>query len=136
MEKVAVVFWSGTGNTETMANAVAKGIQENGAEAVCIASSDFSEANVAEYSAYAFGCPSMGAEQLEDGEFEPMWDSVKGHLGTKKVVLFGSYGWGDGEWMRNWQDDSPTPITGTYICNDSPDEEALKACEDLGKSLL
>ena len=104
MSKVAVVFWSGTGNTEAMANAVAEGAKEAGAEAEVIPCASFSAADVSNYDAIAFGCPSMGAEQLEESEFEPMFASVEGSLSGKKIALFGSYGWGDGEWMRNWED--------------------------------
>ena len=100
MSKVAVVYWSGTGNTEAMANAVADGIKEKGGEAVMMGPSDFTADAVAEYDGIAFGCPAMGAEQLEEAEYQPMWDDVKGALSGKKIALFGSYGWGDGEWMR------------------------------------
>ena len=95
MKKVAVVFWSGTGNTEAMARAVAKGAQAAGAGAELITASQFGPDDVAKYDAIAFGCPAMGSEQLEDSEFEPMFDSVKGSLAGKSIALFGSYGWGD-----------------------------------------
>ena len=105
MSKVAVVFWSGTGNTQTMADAVAAGAQGAGAEVDVKTASEFGAADVASYDAIAFGCPAMGAEVLEESEFQPMFDDVKGELSGKKIALFGSYGWGDGEWMRNWEDD-------------------------------
>ena len=98
MSKVAVVYWTGSGNTEAMAAAVAKGAEAKGATVEQILAADFSLSAAEEYDAYAFGCPAMGAEELEDSEFRPMWDEVKGSLGDKKVVLFGSYGWGSGEW--------------------------------------
>ena len=94
----AVIYWSGTGNTEQMAAAVAEGA---GAELFSV--SDFS-GNIDDYDRVAFGCPAMGAEELEDGEFEPFFSSVEGKLSGKTIALFGSYGWGDGEWMRNWTD--------------------------------
>ena len=104
MDKVAIVFWSGTGNTEAMANCIAEGIKEAGGEAVLLAPSEFSAGRLDEFGAVAFGCPSMGVEQLEDSEFEPMFSAVEPALGGKKVALFGSYGWGDGQWMRDWCD--------------------------------
>ena len=139
MSKVAVVFWSQTGNTEAMANAVAEGATGAGADAVLINASDFSADAAAEYDAIAFGCPSMGVEVLEEAEFQPMWDEVKGSLAGKKIALFGSYGWGDGEWMRNWSDDADQAgaiqVADYVICNDAPDEEAAAACERLGSFL-
>ena len=104
MKKVAVVFWSGTGNTAAMANAVAKGAQAAGADVTKYDASNFSAGDVEKYDAIAFGCPAMGSEQLEDSEFEPMFDSVKGSLSGRNIALFGSYGWGDCEWMRSWEE--------------------------------
>ena len=105
MSKVAVVFWSGTGNTESMADAVAQGARGAGASVDVLGPSDFDASKVAAYDGIAFGCPAMGAEVLEEDEFEPMFQDVKGALAGKAIALFGSYGWGDGEWMRNWEDD-------------------------------
>ncbi len=105
MSKIAVVYWSGTGNTEAMANAVLKGAKDKGAETELFTASDFSADMAEHFDGIAFGCPSMGTEELEEGEFEPMFSAVKNRLNGKKIVLFGSYGWGDGEWMRNWEDD-------------------------------
>ncbi len=139
MSKVAVVYWSGTGNTESMANAVAEGITTKGAEATLLTADSFSAADVAGYDAFAFGCPSMGAEVLEECEFEPMWDSVASELANKNVVLFGSYGWGDGEWMRNWEEsatEASVTVVDTYICNETPDDDALDACRELGAKLV
>ena len=100
MSKIAVVYWSGTGNTEQMANAVAEGAKEAGAEVSTLTADQFSAAKVAEFDAIAFGCPAMGAETLEEDEFEPMFTGCESALSGKKLALFGSYGWGDGEWMR------------------------------------
>ena len=134
MSKVAVVYWSGTGNTEMMAEAVAKG-----AEVDLIQASDFSADKAAQYDAIAFGCPAMGSEELEDGEFAPMFDSVKDQLKGKKIALFGSYDWGDGEWMRTWSDEcnalGAVQAASFVICNNTPDEEGLAACESLGAAL-
>lgn len=104
MSKIAVAFWSGTGNTEAMAQAVAEGAGAKGAEVECIGASDFSADKVAEYDAIAFGCPAMGDEVLEESEFDPMFEDVEGSLSGKKIALFGSYGWGDGQWMRDWEE--------------------------------
>ena len=99
MSKIAVVYWSGTGNTEAMANAVADGIREKGGEASLLTASAFDASMMDSFDAIAFGCPSMGSEQLEESEFEPMFTSCRPKLSGKKIALFGSYGWGDGEWM-------------------------------------
>ena len=134
MSKVAVVFWSATGNTETMANCVAEGA--NGTIVPC---GEMNAAKLAEFDAVAFGCPAMGAEQLEESEFEPMFSDLEGSLNGKKIALFGSYGWGDGEWMRNWDEtcrnDGAVMACDFVICNDAPDEDAKAACEELGKAL-
>ncbi len=138
MSKIAVVYWSGTGNTENMATAVADGITANGNEAVLLTTDIFTAADAANYDGFAFGCPSMGAEVLEESEFQPMWDSIKSELAGKNLVLFGSYGWGDGEWMRDWEDEAAREginVVDTFICNDAPDESGTEACQDLGKKL-
>ncbi len=103
MSKIAVVYWSGTGNTEAMANEVAEGAKAAGAEVDVLTASEFGADKMDAYDAVAFGCPAMGAEELEDSEFEPMFSDCEGKLGGKKIALFGSYGWGDGEWMRTWK---------------------------------
>ncbi|MBP1580307.1 MAG: flavodoxin [Oscillospiraceae bacterium] len=133
--KIAVIYWSGTGNTEAMANAVAHGA---GAELYSV--SDFS-GDVAEYDALAFGCPAMGAENLEEGEFEPFFAGVEGKLSGKKVALFGSYGWGDGEWMREWAErvkNDGAVLVGDegLIVNETPDDSALADCKALGAKLV
>ena len=139
MSKIAVVYWSGTGNTEAMANAVLEGVKEAGAEGELLNCGEFDAAKVADYDAIAFGCPSMGAEQLEEDEFEPMFTACETKLSGKKIALFGSYGWGDGEWMRNWDEtcrnDGAVMACDFVICNDAPDEDAKAACEELGKAL-
>lgn len=100
MSKVAVVYWTMSGNTETMANAVADGAA--GADVYQV--SDFDAAKVADYDAFAFGCPAMGSEELDHDEFEPVWDECVKVFGDKPVALFGSYDWGTGEWMETWKD--------------------------------
>lgn len=139
MSKVAVVYWSGTGNTEEMANAVLEGAKTAGADASLFTPSEFSADMVAEYDGLAFGCPSMGAEVLEESEFQPMWDDVLPNLKGKKVVLFGSYGWGDGEWMRTWEEeceDNGVSIAADFvICNETPDDDAKNTCKELGAAI-
>ena len=132
--KTAVIYWSGTGNTEAMAKAVAEGA---GAELFTV--SEFS-GNVDDYDAIAFGCPAMGAEMLEEDEFEPFFTEIEGRLSGKKVGLFGSYGWGDGEWMRNWEtrvgsDGAVLVGDEGVIANDAPSDEDLEKCRALGKAL-
>lgn len=138
MAKLAVVYWSGTGNTEAMANFVADGAKDAGADVSIYTSAEFTPELADEFERIAFGCPSMGAEVLEESEFEPMLDSVKDKLSSKKVALFGSYGWGDGEWMRNWESSlsgDGVGVIGTVIANEAPDDEAADSCKDLGKQL-
>ena len=139
MSKVAVVYWSGTGNTQAMADAVAGGAQEAGAEVQVLEASSFGADQMDAYDAVAFGCPSMGSEQLEESEFEPMFTDCEAKLSGKKIALFGSYGWGDGEWMRNWEqtctDDGAVLACDSVICNEAPDDDAVEACKALGKAL-
>lgn len=130
MSKIAVVYWSGTGNTETMAGAVAEGAREAGAEV--------EEIQAAGYDALAFGCPAMGDESLEEDEFEPMFEAVEGSLSGKKVALFGSYDWGTGDWMDAWRERTEgddAEVVGTAIANLEPDDDALAACKELGAAL-
>ena len=139
MSKIAVVYWSGTGNTEAMAAAVVEGAKEKGAEVSLLTASEFSPEQVSEYDAIAFGCPSMGSEQLEESEFEPMYQNLRGSLSGKPVGLFGSYGWGDGQWMRDWEKDCDDAginlVCESVICCETPDEAALEACRAMGKAL-
>ena len=139
MSKIAVVYWSGTGNTEAMANAVLEGVKEAGAEGELLNCGEFDAAKVADYDAIAFGCPAMGDEVLEEDEFEPMFDGCKAELKDKKIALFGSYGWGDGEWMRNWEksckEAGAVLATESVICNDMPDDAGVANCKELGAAL-
>ena len=136
MSKVAIVFWSATGNTETMANCIAEGA---GAAATIVPCADMTPAKLGEFDVVAFGCPAMGAEQLEESEFEPMFTACEGRLSGKNIALFGSYGWGNGEWMRSWEsrcnDDGANLACDSVICNEAPDDDALAACRELGASL-
>ena len=140
MSKVAVVYWSSTGNTEAMADAVVEGAKEKDADVTLYECADFHPELVGEYDAIAFGCPAMGDEVLEEDEFEPMFDGCKAELKDKKIALFGSYGWGDGEWMRNWvarMEEAGAQVYGgeDAICMNEPDSEAEEKLEALGKEL-
>lgn len=139
MSKTAVVYWSGTGNTAAMADAVVEGVKSAGGKPELFTADLFNSDMVDNYDFIAFGCPSMGCEQLEDTEFEPMFDSCKNKLKGKKIALFGSYGWGDGEWMQTWENDCKSfgadLVCDSVICNDAPDDEAVAKCENLGKAL-
>ncbi len=139
MNHIAVVYWTGTGNTKIMADAVVEGAKSVGAEVDVFLSADFAPSMLAQYDAFAFGCPSMGEEVLEEDEFEPMFTACKPGLSGKKVVLFGSYGWGDGEWMRHWEADCKASgiqlAADSVICNEVPDENTKTLCKGLGKAL-
>ena len=139
MSKIAVVYWSGTGNTESMADAVAQGAKDKGAEVKLFTPDSFNSSMVDEFDAIAFGCPAMGAEELEESEFEPMFSDCESKLGGKKIALFGSYGGGDGEWMRNWEEqciaDGAVMAGEGVICNEAPDDTATEQCVALGKAL-
>ena len=132
--KAAVIYWSGTGNTEQMANAIAEGA---GAELFSV--SDFT-GDIADYDRIAFGCSAMGDEVLEESEFEPFFTAIEGALSGKTIALFGSYGWGDGQWMRDWVsrfENAGAVIVGGegVICVEAPDDEAVNACKKLGNEL-
>ena len=137
--KTAVVYWSGTGNTEAMAVAVYDGMKAAGADAEMLTASQFDASMVDGFEAIAFGCPAMGSEQLEETEFEPMWEAVKGKLAGKRISLFGSYSWAEGEWMENWKNDaSAAGISLAYepiICYEGPDADMLSKLNDMGKAL-
>ena len=140
MSKIAVVYWSGTGNTEAMAKAVLEGAKEKGAEVVLLTPDEFDVSMMDSYDAIAFGCPAMGAEVLEEEEFEPMFASCESKLSGKRIALFGSYGWGDGEWMRDWEERMANVGAVIWhgeglICCEEPDEDMLMECEKLGEEL-
>lgn len=137
---ISVVYWSGTGNTETMAEAVAAGIKSAGREARLV-SVDVADAQaLLQEAAFALGCPAMGDEVLEEGEMEPFVEALEGGLSGKKVLLFGSYDWGDGQWMRDWtervQAAGATVIGGAgIVANNEPDDEVREALEKAGVEL-
>ena len=138
MKKTAVVYWSSTGNTEAMAQAVLEGMKEAGAEAVLLTPDAVDVGALAGMDAIAFGCPAMGSEVLEECEFEPMFSGCKNRLGGKSVGLFGSYGWGDGQWMRDWVQRTNDANAVIYtdeglILNETPDDDGIAKCREFGK---
>lgn len=140
MAKVKIIYWSGTGNTAAMAAAIAEGAKEAGAEAELITAETASAADVQDAKAIALGCPSMGAEQLEETIMEPLMEELDGAISGKTVVLFGSYGWGSGDWMRDWEDrvssDGASVWNGEgIIANNAPDDDVLDSCKSAGRDL-
>lgn len=140
MKKIAVVYWSGTGNTEAMANAIAEGVKAAGGEVDVLTAGNFNAGAVAGYDAIAFGCPAMGSEELEESEFEPMFAGVEGALRGKPVALFGSCGWGDGQWLRDWAErcvkDGAAVVDMNGLCvMEAPDADGIAACQALGKQI-
>lgn len=138
MSKIAVIYWSMSGNTEAMANAIAEGAERAGAEVDVKQVSEITVDQALEYDKLALGCPAMGAEVLEESEFEPFFTQLEGRLGGKKVALFGSYGWGDGQWMRDWVQRTNDANAVIYtdeglILNETPDDDGIAKCKEFGK---
>ena len=140
MDQIIVAFWSGTGNTESMAEMVGKGIEEAGKTAKVVSVEDITPEELASQPVFALGCPSMGDEELEETIMEPFVAELEKNVSGKTIGLFGSYGWGDGEWMRNWVErmqkaGAAVVDSEGVICNEAPDDEAEEACKGLGKKL-
>ena len=140
MSKVSIVYWSGTGNTAMMAGSIADGVAAAGGEAELITVDEASVDALKDASVIALGCPSMGAEQLEETQMEPFMCELDGVIAGKQIALFGSYGWGDGQWMRDWaqraQDDGAQLFSEEgLICNETPDDDVQAACRKLGADL-
>ena len=139
MSKVGIIYWSSTGNTEAMAQAVEEGAKAAGADVEIMEVADADVDKALSYDVLALGCPAMGDEELEDSVFQPVFEACEPKLAGKKVALFGSYGWGDGDWMRSWeekcQNDGVTLAADSVICNEEPDDEAQAACIELGKAI-
>ena len=140
MSNVAIVYWSGTGNTELMAQKILEGANDSASSVEIFTASEFHAEKLTGFDIVAFGCPSMGSEVLEETEFEPMFESCKSRLGGKKIALFGSYGWGDGEWMRNWEKDvdeaGAVLLCESLMINETPDSDGEQTCYEFGKALL
>ncbi|MDD6572998.1 MAG: flavodoxin [Thermoflexaceae bacterium] len=137
---IKIIYWTQTGNTEDMASEIAKGVEENGKEAILIPVSDARAEDLKDEKVFALGCPAMGAEELEESEMEPFVNEIESFVSGKTVGLFGSYGWGGGEWMQNWTERMTKAgaivVNGEgVICQGGPDEEELKMCRELGKQL-
>ncbi|MBQ3513553.1 MAG: flavodoxin [Lachnospiraceae bacterium] len=140
MDMIYVVYWSQTGNTQAMAEAVGKGIMDAGKEAKVVSVSEVSVDELKEVKGFAMGCPAMGAENLEESEMEPFVCEVEAFVKGKTVALFGSYGWGNGEWMEDWtqrmEDAGANVINGNgVICQETPEADTLAECEALGRQL-
>ena len=137
--KVAVIYWSGTGNTEAMAKAVEEGAKAAGAESSLFTVTDIKPDDVVAYDGVALGCPAMGDEVLEESDFQPFFDAVQTKLAGKKVVLFGSYGWGDGAWMRTWEDDCKSAgialVAESVICQDAPSGDVIEKLKAAGAAI-
>ena len=135
--KALVEFWSQTGNTEGMANVIAEGMKAN--HSVDIVNLNDNEVSVNDYDIVALGCPAMGAEELEEEIFAPFYEKIKSNLKDKTVVLFGSYGWGDGEWMRNWEED--VKAVGAKLFNNEglaiqeDEDDIVNRCLEYGKTI-
>lgn len=141
MSKIVVAYWSQTGNTEAMANAIGEGIVAAGAEAQVVRVSDIAAAELESMQVFALGCPAMGAEVLEEDEMEPFVAEVEKFAAGKKIAIFGSYGWGDGEWMRDWEERmtnaGATLVSGEgLMINEMPDADGLARCVEFGKSIV
>jgi flavodoxin I len=139
MKKISVIYWSGTGNTEAMAKAVAEGAKNEETEVALLHVSEAKEANITAADAIALGCPSMGAEMLEESEMEPFVASIEPLVSGKPLALFGSYGWGNGEWMQDWvgrMGQCGAKVLGEgLIIRDTPDDQGLADCKALGNIL-
>ena len=140
MGKIAIVYWSGTGNTEEMCKYIQEGAKDAGGEVDVFTADIFNASMVPNYDKIAFGCPSMGDEVLEEEIFEPMFTSVEKSLSGKPIAIFGSYGWGDGEWMRIWEqrcrDAGAVLVSGGVMANESPNKAEADDCRNLGVCLV
>ncbi len=138
MAKLLIVYWSGTGNTEKMAELIAKGAKAGNADVELKSVSLVSPNIIDGYDVIALGSPSMGVEVIEEDEMEPFVQAIESKLSGKKIALFGSYGWGDGEWMRDWEErmkDCKAEVVGTVIAQDSPEGDSEQECISLGAKL-
>ena len=140
MGKISVVYWSQSGNTLAMAEAIGKGITDGGAQAEVVNVSSCQVSDLDTEEVFALGCPAMGAEVLEESEMEPFVAELEGNVKGKKIALFGSYGWGDGEWMRDWEarmQSAGAELVGGagLMCHETPDAEGLEECRELGRQL-
>lgn len=137
--KASVIYWSGTGNTEAMANEIASKLKELGADTKLVSVEEASIDDAKEAELLALGCPAMGAEELEEDYFRPYFDSIKDIIKDKKLAIFGSYEWNSGEWMDLWKkecEDDGIAVIDALIAYDHPDAEALEKCRELAEKLM
>lgn len=139
MANIAIVYWSGSGNTEAMAQAVEEGAKNAGAETTVSFVSDTNADDTASFDHIALGCPAMGNEELEEYEFEPFFGELLPKLKGKSVVIFGSYSWNQGDWIENWKqrlDEAGIDLVADPVKAYSyPDDETLELCRKLGEAL-
>lgn len=140
MEEIYIIYWSQTGNTQAMAEAIGKGVEKAGKTAQVLSVEETEPEVLKSVSCFALGCPAMGAEVLEEEEMEPFVSEVEKFATDKTIALFGSYGWGDGEWMRDWEERMTSAGAVIWhgeglICCEAPDEDILMECEKLGEEL-
>lgn len=132
-----IIFYSGTGNTEKMAELIGQGIESTGKKAELIKIESASVNDIKDEEVIVFGCPAYGDENLEESYVEPFMDEIDGLITGKKVALFGSYGWGDGEWMRNWEERIKSMgaelVKEGLTVNEAPDDE--EECINFGKEI-
>lgn len=137
MNKLAIIYWSGTGNTQAMAEAIAEGAKTGGDDVELFEVEQFDTNKLDQYNGFLFGCPAMGDEVLEEGTYEPFFAEVETNLKDKPVALFGSYGWGGGAWMKDWEDrvrnDGAKLFGDGLAIENAPDDEGIAACRQLGK---
>ena len=133
-----IIYWSGTGNTERMAELIKEGIVQAGKSVELINVSDVNVYEVLKDEILILGCPAMGDEVLEESEFEPFIEEISSKISGKKVALFGSYGWGDGQWMRDFEERminyGCTIIDSPLIIQNDPDGSE-EECIDFGKKI-
>lgn len=139
MSKIAIVYWSGSGNTEKMAEAIAKGAKNKSAEVECKSVDKASAAELANFDLIALGSPAMGSEVIEESEMEPFFVSVQKYLKGKKVAVFGSYDWGEGEWLETWgtrvKKGGADLVDNGLKIHLEPDDAGIAECEAWGAKL-
>ena len=140
MPKLNIIYWTMSGNTRIMADCLAEGAKQAGASVQTSEVTQITPQDALDCDLLALGCPAMGAEALEETEFEPFFVKLLPNLAGRKLALFGSYGWGDGQWMRDWRkrcDDAGANLLDEngLMVNEAPDAEGEEACKELGRKL-
>lgn len=135
--KMLIIYWTMTGNTRIMADCLAEGAKQAGLSPQILPIAEAAPAQAAEADLLALGCPAMGAEELEQEEFAPFWRSLLPYITGKKLLLFGSYGWGGGAWLQKWREEAAAAgaqVYDTLAAEGRPDEASMELCEQLGQS--